>query len=88
MISAFTLCLFRHPPPSRAPECSCKHIIFVRVFFEGLRWHLVQPQYITYSSYHVTLTEGREEVIRHQLAAYGARDVEKVGTYLEQTLNL
>lgn len=46
---------------------------------EGLRWHLVQPQYIQYSSYHVTLAiDGREEVIRHQLAAYGARDVEKV----------
>lgn len=45
----------------------------------GLRWHLVQPQYIQYSSYHVTLAiDGREEVIRHQLAAYGARDVEKV----------
>ncbi|CAM9495410.1 unnamed protein product [Scytosiphon promiscuus] len=45
----------------------------------GLRWHLVQPQYIQYSSYHVTLAiDGREEIIRHQLAAYGARDVEKV----------
>eukprot|EP00752_Nemacystus_decipiens_P016283 g14562.t1 len=45
----------------------------------GLRWHLVQPHYIQYSSYHVTLSiDGREEVIRHQLAAYGARDVEKV----------
>ncbi|CBJ33632.1 conserved unknown protein [Ectocarpus siliculosus] len=45
----------------------------------GLRWHLVQPQYIQYSSYHVTLpNDGREEIIRHQLAAYGARDVEKV----------
>lgn len=39
----------------------------------------MQPQYIQYSSYHVTLSlDGREEVIRHQLAAYGARDVEKV----------
>lgn len=39
----------------------------------------MQPQYIKYSSYHVTLAvDGREEVIRHQLAEYGARDVEKV----------
>eukprot|EP00903_Cladosiphon_okamuranus_P010872 g10269.t1 len=45
----------------------------------GLRWHLVQSQYIEYSSYHVTMAvDGREEVIRHQLAEYGARDVEKV----------
>lgn len=37
----------------------------------------MQPQYIQYSSYTLAV-EGREEVTRHQLAEYGARDVEKV----------
>lgn len=46
---------------------------------EDLRWHLVQPRYIQYSTYHVKLSfGGKEEVIRHDLAVYGARDTEKV----------
>ncbi|CAN0462981.1 unnamed protein product [Ascophyllum nodosum] len=43
-----------------------------------LRWHLVQPRYIQYATYHVKLDiGGSEEVIRHDLALYGARDAEK-----------
>lgn len=44
-----------------------------------LRWHLVQARYIQYATYHVTLDiDGKKEVIRHDLARYGARDTEKV----------
>ena len=45
-----------------------------------LRWHLVQPRYIQYTTYHVKLDiGGSEEVIRHDLALYGARGAAKVG---------
>ncbi|CAM9980275.1 unnamed protein product [Ascophyllum nodosum] len=43
-----------------------------------LRWHLVQPRYIQYTTYHVKLDiGGSEEVIRHDLALYGARGAAK-----------
>lgn len=39
----------------------------------------MQPRFIQYSTYHVKLNIGdNEEVIRHDLAVYGARDTEKV----------
>lgn len=39
----------------------------------------MQPRYIQYSTYNVKLSvAGGEEVIRHDLAVYGARDAEKV----------
>lgn len=46
---------------------------------QDLRWHLVQPTYIQYLTYQVKVPSGTKgEVMRHELAFYGARDVEKV----------
>eukprot|EP00904_Undaria_pinnatifida_P001512 jgi/Undpi1/11361/HiC_scaffold_30.g13658.m1 len=42
-----------------------------------LRWHLVQPQYVRYSTFHVKPRTGGGEVYKHDLAVYGARDVDK-----------
>lgn len=51
----------------------------ILLLVKDLRWHLVQPRYIQYSTYNVKLSvSGGEEVIRHDLAVYGARDAEKV----------
>lgn len=49
----------------------------------------MQPRYIQYSTYHVKLAfGGKEEVIRHDLAVYGARDTEKVRTHSSQYITL
>lgn len=45
---------------------------------KDLRWHLVQPQYVRYSTYHLKPKRGGGEVYKHDLAVYGARDVDKV----------
>ena len=45
---------------------------------EDMRWHLVQPQYVRYSTFRMKPKTGGGEVYKHDLAVYGARDVDKV----------